>query len=183
MSRKIGGAASVALLSIGVASCQVPLAESTRTQPSTAFSPGWVGSVFLTADPSKFDTHKVFVMTYRFSGSAIIVEDSLLTYGPGSQLPSSANDYFVDLLAPGGRVLLSVGAGDPRRMIVEEEGNVLASSGILTVRLPYVADASAIRLRSNTDKPIVTTPLNDITTRFCGANRTDPDCARRGPAK
>jgi hypothetical protein len=168
----------VAAVGLSITACQTaPNARTNADASEPVLQTGWLGNVYLTADPASFDTRKVFVVSYRVSASGVALLGADVFYGAASSLPAAAHDFSIELVSTAGRILTSVVVGDPRKMIVEHQGNVTSSEGILTVRLAYSVDAAAVRVRDATGKLAATTDLRDVVKRFCAAKRSDPDCA------
>jgi hypothetical protein len=169
----------VAAICLSIAACQTtPNERAAAGTSEPVLQAGWLGNVYLTADPANFDTRKVFVVSYRVSASGVALLGADAFYGAASNLPAASYDFAIELVSAKGRILTSVGAGDPRKMIVEHQGNITTPEGTLTVRLAFSFDAAVVRVRDAAGKLVTTTDLRSIVARFCAAHQLDADCVR-----
>lgn len=136
---------------------------------------GWFGNLYLGGSRS-FDANKVFVVSYRLSDGPAQVADVTVAYGAPSKLPPARRDYLVELVGADGRALSSRPAADPRRAIVEKEGNVILSSALLSVRFGFQRAAVKARLSDDLGRTVATADLARAIDAFCERNSNDPDC-------
>ena len=102
--------------------------------------------------------------------------DSVLAYGTAKTLPPAQSDFVIELVSSDGRPLTSRTATDPRQVVIEHQGNVELPTGLLTVRVPFSALGSKIRLRRMNDGSTLDVDVRDAELAFCSRSPNDPDC-------
>jgi len=165
---------SIPSLTLIVAGCAA-LLHSTGAFAQAAPS-GWFGNVYLGGERGAFDARKVFVVSIRVAEAGAQVTDVAVAYGTPSPLPAAAADYTLEVLSADGRRLSVRSAPDPRRAIVEKEGDVMLASGLLSVRLDFNRGGAKVRLHDASGKTLVEGDLASAANSFCVRNANDRDC-------
>jgi len=153
--------------------CALAPSVSAGAQPEPPS--GWFGNVYLGGARS-FDARKVFVVSYRVTDGAAQLVDASVAYGAESRLPPASNDYALEVLDANGRVLARQQAADPRRIVVEQEGNRTLPSAVLAVRLRFDAAGAKARLHDSTGRVVAESDVAPAVALFCRNNDHDPEC-------
>ncbi|HKY19582.1 MAG TPA: hypothetical protein VJM31_00060, partial [Vicinamibacterales bacterium] len=85
-------------------------------------------------------------MSIRVTEAGAQVVDVAVAYGVASPLPAASADYTLEVVSADGGRLTIQNAPDPRRAIVEKQGNVMLDSGLLSVRLDFNRLGARVRL-------------------------------------
>ena len=141
-----------------------------------AISPGWMGNVYLASGPARESASKVLVLVYLVNSRDVTLTDANVFYGSASRLPVSGKDFLIEILDADARTLATYAADDPRKMIVERQGNVLASEGVLTARLPFDPAVATAQVRNGAGNVVERSELRKIVQAFCAGKTSDPDC-------
>ena len=144
---------------------------------------GWFGNVYLGGEREPFDSRKVFVVSIRVTEAGAQVVDVAVAYGVPSPLPAASADYTLEVVSADGRRLTIQNAPDPRRAIVEKQGNVMLDSGLLSVRLDFNRLGAKVRLHDASGKTLVEGDLVSAIDSFCSRNMKDPDCKATKPSR
>jgi hypothetical protein len=144
---------------------------------------GWFGNVYLGGERASFDSRKVFVVSIRVTEAGAQVVDVAVAYGVSSPLPAASADYTLEVVSADGRRLTIQNAPDPRRAIVEKQGNVMLDSGLLSVRLDFNRLGAKVRLQDASGKILVEGDLVSAIDSFCSRNMKDPDCQTTKPPR
>jgi hypothetical protein len=137
---------------------------------------GWFGNVYLGGKRDEFDARKVFVVSIRVTEAGAQLTDVAVAYGTSSPLPAASADYTVEVVTADGRRLEVQSVPDPRRAIVEKQGNFMLESGLVSVRLDFSRLGAKVRLQDAGGKTLVENDLASAIRAFCARNTKDPDC-------
>jgi hypothetical protein len=151
---------------------RAPVAERVAAAPMH----GNVGGVMLSG-PAASGSTKVIVASFEFTAAGVTARGAVAAFG-GSRAPSSqGEDYRLELVDPGSRVLVSYGIGNPRRVIVHGAGVSETGQALYAARFPFHPSASEAHVLDRQGAILARQDVTAAIRALCEKARGDRECA------
>ena len=176
-----------ALLAIAILGLLCACSKSKTPQGKTSAGPefGQVGNVLLAKSAGPVRGAKVIVASFTFTDQGVQPGQVVASFGSPTIPSYTTGDYEMSLRGASGEKLISYPIPNPRVMIVEHQGIVMADSTLYAARFPFRPNAAAVRVSDMQGKQLAVTSVAAVVREFCGRLKDDPDCesAQQQPAK